>query len=407
MSAPVHAIAVRLKVGLQSWLGCGCVWILVAIQVASGQGSEPSNGFEELPLPTWSSEEWRRAALESAPPMLGGLLPGLGEGTEEGPLGTNPVVTPRFPDGPPTVFGDVNSLRDGLSLFLPEGLASTARFEASSEGRRPTPLMQLKDVTPEFLAAAANWPDDDLLIDPGAELAETQAEDLRRFLGYHAEESRIPIRVVLLARDEKLPALSSTELTERLGGGNRPGQRSALLVYPLGEPWRARLFLPSAAHQAVSAAYLSRLFEACLTAAAATSQADGQLHEFVVQLSIRLFWLEKELAQKKSDALAPMEADASHPALSEVGVDEPQAKFDPAAVRPPHPSLELPPASFASVAVLLGLLLVLGGRRLLRGFKKAAHERLHRQIWMLPDHEAESRLGGAFCGGGGAWGSWK
>ena len=378
------------------------------------EGIESAANSDELPLPVWSSEEWRRLSLESAPPLLGGLLPGLGEGASPpAPQGTHPVIAPRYPDGPPAVFEEsLNSLRDGLSLFLPEGLPSVGRDGPSDLNRRPTPEIQLAEVTPEFLDAAAAWPLDDLLIDPGSELPETQAEDLRRFLGYHAEESRLPLRVLLLARDEKLPALDSLTSLENLGGGSVINRRAVLLVYPMGEPWRARLFLPSAAHQAVSTAYLTRLFDGCLNAAATASQEEGQLHEFVVQLSIRLFWLEKELSQRAPAALAPVTADAPDTPLSEVGshtapVPAPLPTPAPATAGLLPLSLDLPTASLVTIAALLSFLLVLAFLRLIRGAKKAAHERRHRLVWTLPEQEAETRLGGAFCGGGGAWSQWK
>ncbi len=376
------------------------------LAVAAGQEAPGPLIADELPLPVWTSEEWRRLSLEAAPPLLGGLLPGLGEGAPLPPQGTNNLLlAPRYPDAPPTVMEDrLNSLRDGLSLFLPEGLPAVGPAEQTLARQGPTPEMQIVEVTPEFLAAAAGWPAEDLLIDPGAELPETQAEDLRRFLGYHAEESRLPIRVLLLARDEKLPARASLGTLEGLGGGSVVNRRAVLLVYPLGEPWRARLFLPSAAHQAVSAAYLTRLFAACLSAAAAASQPESQLHEFVVQLSIRLFWLEKELVRSQPAALAPLTAGAPLPPLSEVGADT--APPAPAAAAG-QPVFALPPASIAVIALMLGILLSIAVRRLVRGAKKAARERRHLLVWNLPEQEADPRLGGAFCGGGGAWGSWK
>lgn len=385
---------------------------LVGSVVSAAEDAEPpSANADELPLPVWSSEEWRRLSLESAPPLLGGLLPGLGEGAASAPPGTNPVIAPRYPDGPPAVFEDsLNSLRDGLSLFLPEGLPTVGHDASSALDRRPTPEIQLAEVTPEFLAAAAAWPTDDLLIDPSSELPETQAEDLRRFLGYHAEESRLPLRVLLMARDEKLPALDSLAALEALGGGSVINRRAVLLVYPMGEPWRARLFLPSAAHQAVSTAYLTRLFDGCLNAAATASQEEGQLHEFVVQLSIRLFWLEKELSQRAPTALAPLTADAPATPLSEVG-----SHTAPLSAPTPVPettsasasALILPPASLLTIAVMLTLLLAVALRRFLRVVSRAARERRHRLVWTLPEQEAEPRLGGAFCGGGGAWSRWK
>jgi hypothetical protein len=353
----------------------------------------------------WDPEEWRQLAREAAPPPLGGLLPGLGEDPSLPAASFGPALSPKYADAPPALFPeDPATLRDGISLFLPDGLPPSS-LDPSRISPVPTPTIHLRDTTPEFLAAAESWPGDDPLIDPGAELAETQAEDLRRFLGYHAEESDIPIVVLLLAKDEKLPASASLDLFAQ---GSLSARRAALLAYPMGEPWRARLFLPRAAHEAVSTAYLTRLVEACITEAAAPSTPDDQLHEYVVQLSIRLFWLQKELAKSRTSSRAFADT-AQTPPLAEVG-----AAPDPASVSlgtgPSSPGihlLRLPAASFAAISLFLGFLLAVALRRVIRSAKAAAAKRRHLKCWTFPDKDALPRLGGSFCGGAGAWGSWK
>ena len=373
------------------------------------QDDAAPTGFTEadLPLPMWSQEEWQSLARESAPAPLGGLLPGLGEDAALGLSGQDPALSPKYADAPPTIFPSGQlSLRDGLSLFLPDGLPAVnpASSPPQPEQPRPTPLINLRDATPEFLSAAEAWPGDDPLIDPGSELAETQAEDLRRFLGYHAEESGIPIVVLLLARDEKLPASASLDV---IAQGSLSIRRAALLVYPIGEPWRARLFLPRAAHEAVSSAYLTRLVEACLTQAAQTSTPEDQLHDYVVQLSIRLFWLQKELAKSRTSSVAFADTEQTPP-LAEVGPGLEQLPNHEATDSVPADHiLHLPAASFVTIALLLGFLLAVTGRRLYRVAKTAAIQRRHRQSWTLPDPDTTPRLEGAFCGGAGAWGSWK
>jgi hypothetical protein len=381
---------------------------LASLLAHSAPAEQPAGEFTEadLPLPAWSPDEWQRLARESAPPLLGGLLPTLGEDPTLGGQQLGPALSPKYPDGPPPMFGDSpESARIGLSLFLPEGLMTSAAPSAPPDTRtQPTPLIHLRDVTPELLASVENWPGDDPLIDPGSELPETPAEDLRRFLGYHAEQADIPIVVLLLAKDERLPAQADLE---RFAQGTLSKRRAALLAYPMGEPWRARLFLPRAAHQAVSSAFLTRLVEACLAEAASATLPEDQLHEYVVQLSIRLFWLQKELAKSTSSSLAFADT-AKTPPLTEVGhpAVEPSAPA-PTAAAAPASTLRLPNASLLTIAILGTVLLTLTGRRVIRSAKKAAKQRRHRQIWTLPEPETESRLSGAFCGGAGAWGSWK
>ncbi len=376
---------------------------LVAITPRSSDGSQDGFTESDLPLPAWSPEEWQRLAKESAPPLLGGLLPGLGEDALLGapPLESN--LTPKYPDAPPALFDQEpsRSLREGLSLFLPEGISSAPRpADATSPPPPPTPTVRLREVTPEFLETLQLWPSDDPLLDPGAELAETQSDDLRRFLGYHAEQAAIPIIVLLLARDEMLPANADLSLFAQ---GSLSKRRAALLVYPLGEPWRARLFLPAAARQAVSDVFLTRLVEACLNASSNASLPEDQLHDYVVQLSIRLFWLQKELA-KSAEASQAFASPSQSAPLTEVG----QPASLPVSPAPPAwaPAL-LPQASLIVIATLSLLLVGVLIHRLLRSWRQATSKKRLLQSWTLPEDDTQPRLGGSFCGGAGAWGSWK
>jgi hypothetical protein len=379
--------------------------LLACITSLAASADTDNSSFAEadLPLPVWEPQEWQRLAKESSPAILGGLVPTLGEDIDLSPHALGPALTPKYPDAPPPLFGESDhALRAGLSLFLPEGISFHSPNTTPDLPSRPTPLHQLRDVTPEFLAAARAWPTDDLLIDPDHALAETPAEDLRRFLGFHAEQAEIPITVIVLQSNEKMP---NNVTIDSFAQGSLSRRRSALLIYPLSEPWRARLFLPSAAHQAVSASYLHRLLEACLTEANRSSLPDDQLHDYVVQLSIRLFWLQKELAHSAPSSLAFADPKQTPP-LAEVGHDSPPLPAPTESPSPTH-TLHLPPASFITIAILLGFLLAVASRRILRSAKAKLNKRQHTRIWTLPDKETPQRLGGAFCGGSGAWGSWK
>jgi len=377
--------------------------VSVASLTASTDTSEPSFAEADLPLPVWDQQEWQRLARESSPAVLGGLVPTLGEDALLGNPPLGPSLSPKYPDAPPPLFGESDqALRAGLSLFLPEGMSFHPPPRKEQSAHRPTPLHQLRDVTPEFLSAVQAWPGDDPLIDPNQALAETPAEDLRRFLGFHSEQADIPITALILEPNEKLP--TDVELAS-FAQGSLSRRRAALLIYPLSEPWRARLFLPGAAHQAVSASFLSRMLEACLAEANRTSLPEDQIHDYVVQLSIRLFWLQKELAKSTPSSLAFADPKQTPP-LAEVGNDSPPLPSPPSDASPAH-TLHLPPASFITIALLLGFLLAVTGRRIVRSARANLNKRHHTRIWTLPDKETPPRLGGAFCGGSGAWGSWK
>lgn len=349
---------------------------------------------EDLPLPVWSPEEWQKMARETAPPVVNGLLPSLGE---EWVAGTGVGMQPKYPDAPPPIemMDETEDLRGRLSLFLPEGLMRPSGVRSNSLPTLPTASNQLREVSAEFWSAVNEWSPEDLLIDPGAELQETPAGDLRRFLAYHAEKALIPIVVLVMDRQEKLP--DAIEL-EQVAKGSLSARRAALLAYPMGEPWRARLFLPSAALQVATENSMTRLVDACLQQAVKASMPDDQLNEYLVELSIRLFWLQKELSRSISSTHAFANPSLTPP-LAEVG----------GAPLSATPSLNEPASFWLTIGVWISVTLTLAGLavQILRASKRWTARRRQNRVWTFPEADAPSRLGGAFCGGAGAWSDWN
>jgi hypothetical protein len=315
-------------------------------------------------------------------------------------------------------------MRDGLSLFLPEAVeellvspAPTPLITPTGEPGTTTAAMQIREPTPETLATIQQWPHQDPLIDPEHHLSETPAESLRRFLSYHAENAVVPITVLVLAKDEKWPA---SQPVSSIAGGSISAGRGALLIYPIGEPWRSRLFLPQQAQQTVSTEFLQRLSESCLKQALKATLDEDQLEEYLVELSIRLFWLEKHLPatatqrQKSKQTPFPHTPPLTSPeppghGLAEVALSpELPGTMQPTTTQAPPTKQQLSKwIGYGSVILLLiaSLLTLLRSWKKLR--LKRRHRKLHQQIWLLPEQETHPRLGGTFCGGAGAWGSWS
>ena len=86
-------------------------------------------------------------------------------------------------------------------------------------------------------------------------------QELGRFLEFHARESRIRIHVLVLPKDGQIPALAQLE---RVAGGGLLKSDSCLLVYPVSEPWRARLFVSKAVHDRTSADFLAETARATM-----------------------------------------------------------------------------------------------------------------------------------------------
>lgn len=378
--------------------------LLVLAAVGPLIGADDDGPEEVLPLPRWTDSEWQalQGTRSSAPLLANPLLPTEMLAPEDlresgSPLG-DPVGNPELAKAPPQITPpSMDGLRaDEMGLFLPESLLDQNKGHLTTRPE-PTPAVALREVSPEFLKAASHSPSDRLLVDPDGLVQETQAEDLSRFLEFHARESRIKAYFLVLDRDQKLP--SSPDLAG-LASGALLSSDSCLAIYSLGEPWRTRLFMSRKVHDAASASYLSNLLEDCVHDAMQVSEPSDQLHRFAVRLSIRLNWLEKILdppASGKVGASDPAAnpATLSH-ALSEVGGPQESAAAVPFAGWLSHlgRAIQWTILSVAALLVLAGLLFL--------GWKWRQRWMLSR-VWVLPEPQIEPRLGGAFSGGTGAW----
>lgn len=353
---------------------------------AFAEVSQPVEKAEEhwLPLPRWSEQELKtfRDSLPVAN-SPGVLLPKNGEITD-----INELINTPLPSGPR--LDHVFNNRDGglssrlqvedMRLFLPEAILGLPTQSQSSAAQLPTPLAALREVPAEFLAACAQSLPKEYLIDPDQLVPEIQNHDMMRLLEFHAHDARIKLYVLMIAHDQKLP--EGAEL-DKLASGSLRQSDACLLVYPLGEPWRTRLFVSSSIHNQISTQFLSETIQACLHEALETSNVHDQLRQYTIHLSTRLFWLQKALG-----------ADAT-------GKDKDQtlAEF--------NPQLKVPAAAsstrFMPIMIWSSSGLLLLGLTGITGRKFLHHLRLRkrRRIWMLAEPDTVPRLGGAFTGGGG------
>ncbi|MDZ4405330.1 hypothetical protein [Prosthecobacter sp.] len=338
-----------------------------------------------LPLPRWSEQELRafRESLPSANDP-GVLLPGNGGPiTDINELLRTPVSSgPRLDHFFNNQDGELSPrLRsEDMRLFLPESILGQPIQNQTNSARIPTPLSSLKEVPPEFLAACAQALPKEYLIDPDLLVPEMQNHDMMRFLEFHARDARIKLSILIIAHDCKLP--EGSELG-KIASGSLLQTDASLLVYPLGEPWRARLFVSKSVHDQTSTEFLSETIQACLHEALQASDVHDQLHRYAVHLSTRLFWLQRALGT------AP---------TTEVGKDQPLAEVTPEVkTTVQHTTSVLFIVIWSSASLLMLGVAGVAGRQFHR------HLRLRRQsrVWILPEPETVPRLGGAFTGGGG------
>ena len=356
--------------------------------IESAEVAPPAEKTEEhaLPLPRWSEQELKRFR-DSLP---GGSSPGVlpskrGEATSDinelihEPLSSSPRLDHFFNNRDSELSPRLQA--EDMRLFLPEAIVGLPAQGPNSQVQLPTPLASLKDVAPEFLAACARSLPKEYLIDPDQLVPEIQHHDMLRLLGFHAQDARIKLYVLVIGHDQKFPEGADLE---KIASGSLLQSEACLVVYPLGEPWRTRLFVSRSIHDQISTAFLSETIQACLNESLQTSNVHDQLRRYTIHLSTRLFWLQKALVtdvpgkKNKDQSLAEFSAQPEVPAAPVTS--------------------SLPPLLIwiSGSLLLLGLVSIT-----CRQFYRHLQLRRRRRIWMLPEAETVPRLGGAFTGGGG------
>jgi hypothetical protein len=349
--------------------------IAILASLHTGYSADP----EDLPLPQWSAEEIvlpeAKATDYRSEFRLGGHL---------WPEGFTPEAEGGVPPDPN---------KDELLFFIPR-TGKTSPIVRSVPKPQTQPATPLRDLSQEVLSLCETAEPDGYLIDPRTLLHEVQAEDLRRLLSYHTGESKVTTYYLLLDKDEKLPTGADIG---KLAAGKLAKGHTCLVVYPMEEPWRVRFFMSRDITDSVSSKYLGEILHACVQDALQASDGVEQIQRFATQLSIRLIWLER--AYPTVFAAAP--------------ATELEVKLGPAEQWLPEvtPEVVIAPATqtflpegWERAAVLLavsvaglavGLLLMILGLR-------AWRRRERHVVWILPEVEPVTRLGGPHCGGGGA-----
>lgn len=142
----------------------------------------------------------------------------------------------------------------------------------------------------------------DYLSDPQELLSRQEFRDRQSFLDYHSEESKIPIFVYLFDAEQEIPDRFEIEniynqIFPRMGP-------IALVFYHLSKPERSQLLLSGEIRAVVSGEEQKRALKAAVQEAYEKSDEAYQLDNFLVELSIRLYWIERELARDVTVASA-------------------------------------------------------------------------------------------------------
>lgn len=376
---------------MKAWLACA-VSAAMSLCPARGEGVAVD---ELLPLPVWNDED--AAMLQAEPdvlPLTGLLWPDNFDPDQI--LPPDPHLAGNPGEGEPSLSPTPKNRRgfgDNFLLFIPKPPAPMVQ-------RALPPDQPLTEVTREFMEQSELLEPDAFLLDPHTLLPEIQSEDLRRLLTFHVSQSQTPAYFLMLDTHEKL---SPKVDLSRLAGGRLTREHACLAAFPLGQPWRARLFVTREIAAGVEPGYLPGILEACVQDAMRASDPMDQLQRFATQLSIRLIWMERAYPQlfAAEESVPAKEAKKAAPesptAFVLADVSQPLVPEDDLWTKWVLLTREHGRAMLLSFS---GFLLVVAGLiRLVRWRRRHRS----RTMWLLPEVESTPRFGGAHCGSGGVW----
>lgn len=264
------------------------------------------------------------------------------------------------------VFGVSKATED--SALDPTGELSAA--EAGSENAVPE----------EFRKAYFGERPDVFLIDPQKLLSPVDYRERLDFLNYHAGDSQIDLYVYVFSAEQNLPSeVNMAGVTTQYFSSGRP---AAIVHYFQGNPQRASFHLSPALLAVVSPGEQHRALESSVMQALSKEHAADQIDAFIVQMSIRTYWMETMLNGTSEDGALASPAKKAEPQ---------EAKADLLEWLRPH--LETASQYWVPAASVVAVLLLALGFRLWSQL---------RWRYRFPELEVEPRLGGAHAAGVGA-----
>jgi hypothetical protein len=263
----------------------------------------------------------------------------------------------------------------------PDG--SVMEFAEAEAGGTPAVESGLSEIPETYWPAYFAERPKEFLIDPQNLLGPVARRERLEFLKYHAGDSSIDLFVYVFGGDQEIPGeVREEELVERLFSKDRP---AAVVFYFLGAPDRSVLYLSPSLADVVAMAEQRRALDSSMMQALAKVDAAGQFEAFLVQMSIRIYWMERMMGGAGEHAEAMALPDKAPMAA---GRDRKSKLMK---LIQPYLDQARPYAMQAGTG-LAGLLLLL----VLRSWMKWSAR------YRFPDFDVEPRLGGAHAAGVGA-----
>lgn len=235
----------------------------------------PTHCLPAQSLPAWGEDD--RARLKK-----GELVPGAALLVEDSPGRPEPGVAPE-PEEP------------SLELVVPE----------PDYDPKIIPEEYLEDY---FLASAPSA--EGYLVDPQRLLSMQESLDREGFLEYHADDSEVDIRMYLFDAQQEIPPPYTLRrlVSERYADG----PLAAVVFCFLGDPSRNMIAFGGRGAMDIAATDVRKILESAQMKAQEKSDPAAQVESFIVQLSIRLYWLERGLEEARL-AAAPAPLQSAHP----------------------------------------------------------------------------------------------
>ncbi len=284
---------------------------------------------------------------------------------------------PAWPEGAPP---DPDWIAGSILLSddpLPEDgalIAEEPTAEELAEPQTPPGMIHQKYLTAYFGERPKSF-----LVDPQGLLSEADQRSREAFLSYHAADSAIDLFVYIFGQDQQIPDdVREEEITERFFTEGKP---AVVVFYYLGMPQRTTFYISPRLTGAVSYAEQRRAFESALMMAFQTVDPAKQLEAFMLQMSIRVYWIEQLLGIGEKQISDPS---ITMPVVSPAKVAKPNFIKTQIALLVPY---------LWQIAAAVVVLIACSG---------AIYWRRARMTFCFPEFEVEPRLGGAHAAGIGA-----
>ena len=149
------------------------------------------------------------------------------------------------------------------------------------------------EIPEKFLTAYFAHKPSEFLVDPQGLLPAKDFKDRLSFLNYHAGDSSIDFFVYVFGGEQEIPGeVRAEETVERLFTTGRP---AVVVFYFLGAPQRSVIHLSPSLTEGVPAAEQRRALQSSVMSAFEKLNFTDQLEAFSVQMSIRIYWMERML----------------------------------------------------------------------------------------------------------------